>query len=418
MQEDIDATASKHLRGKYAVVGVGETGYVRGSGCTTRALGTRAVRAAMEDAGLANTEVDGMLSYSNGDSTFSPMIAGDLGMRLNFYMDVYGGGSSIEALIGIAMGVIEAGMCKTVAIFRAMNGYSQVRIGGTGGAGTRASLSGNGLFGRAYGLMSAGQMFSQSFMRHMYDYGTTPEQVAMVKVIHSEHASNNPKAYYQQRVSVDDVVNSRMIVKPLHLLDCCVETDNGTAIIVTSAARAKDLRHTPAVIQSVVGRCCKPRSDMHYQSGPISTVAGHYAKDILWPNAGVGPQDIDVTGSYDAFTFTTMLQLEDYGFCEKGEGGDYVSSGVMRLGGQRPNNTSGGHLCEGYTHGINMVIENVRQLRHDIDDSCPVGADGKRQHTYDYSEGGCRQVKDCELTANLGWAMPGTGSAMVMARGG
>jgi acetyl-CoA acetyltransferase len=418
MQEEIEATAGKHLRGKYAVVGVGETGYVRGSGCTTRALGTRAVRAAMEDAGLGNGEVDGMLSYSNNDSTFSPVIAGDLGIRLNFYMDVYGGGSSIEALIGIAMGVIEAGMCKTVAIFRAMNGYSQVRIGGTGGAGTRASLSGNGMFGRAYGMMSAGQLFSQSFMRHMYDYGTTPEQVAMVKVIHSEHASNNPKAYYRQRVSVDDVLNSRMICKPLHLLDCCVETDNGTAIIVTSAERAQDLRNTPAVIQSVVGRCCKPRSDMHYQSGPISTVAGHYAKEILWPNAGVGPEDIDVTGSYDAFTFTTMLQLEDYGFCKKGEGGDYVSSGAMRLGGERPNNTSGGHLCEGYTHGINMVIENVRQLRHDVDDSCPMGADGKRQHTYDYSEGGCRQVKGCELTANLGWAMPGTGSAMVMARGG
>ena len=418
MQDEIEATASKHLRGKYAVVGVGETGYVRGSGCTTRALGTRAVRSAMDDAGLTNADVDGMLSYSNGDSTFSPIIAGDLGMRLNFYMDVYGGGSSIEALIGIAMGVIEAGMCKTVAIFRAMNGYSQVRIGGTGGAGTRASLSSNGLFGRAYGMMSAGQMFSQSFMRHMYDYGTTPEQVAMVKVIHSEHASNNAKAYYQQRVSVDDVLSSRMIVKPLHLLDCCVETDNGTAIIVTRAEHAKDLRHTPAVIQSVVGRCCKPRSDMHYQSGPISTTAGHYAKEILWPNAGVGPEDIDVTGSYDAFTFTTMLQLEDYGFCKKGEGGDYVSSGAMRLGGERPNNTSGGHLCEGYTHGINMVIENVRQLRHDVDDSCPIDANGKRQHTYDYAEGGCRQVEDCELSANLGWAMPGTGSAMVMARGG
>ena len=417
MQQDIDATAGRHLRGKYAVVGVGETDYVRGSGCTTRTLATRAVRAAMEDAGLANTDVDGMLSYSNNDSTMSTFVAGDLGIRLNFYMDVYGGGSSTEALIGIAMGVIEAGMCNTVAIFRAMNGYSQVRIGGTGGAGTRAPLSGNGLMGRAYGLMSAGQMFSQSFMRHMYDYGTTPEQVAMVKVIHSEHASNNPKAYYKNRVTVEDVVNSRMIVKPLHLLDCCVETDNGTAIIVTSAERARDCRHTPAVIQSVVGRCCKPRADMHYQSGPISTVAGHYAKNILWPNAGVGPQDIDATGSYDAFTFTTMLQLEDYGFCEKGEGGDYVSSGIMRLGGERPNNTSGGHLCEGYTHGINMVIENVRQLRHDVDDSCPVGADGKRQHTYDYAEGGCRQVRDCELTANLGWAHPGTGSAMVMARG-
>jgi acetyl-CoA acetyltransferase len=417
MNNDTDATTSRHLRGKYAVVGVGETGYTRGNDCTTRALGTRAVRAAIEDAGLTSADVDGMLSYSYNDSTFSTTIAGDLGVRLNFYMDVYGGGSSIEALIGIAMGVIEAGMCKTVAIYRAMNGFSSVRIGGTGGRGAAAPLSGDGLFTRGIGLMSAGQMFSQSFMRHMYDYGTTPEQVAHVKVIHSEHASNNPKAYYKKRVSVDDVLSSRMIVKPLHLLDCCVETDNGTAIIVTSMDRAKDCRHTPAKILSVVGRCSKPRADNHYQSGPISTVAGVYGKEILWPNAGVGPSDIDVTGSYDAFTFTTMLQLEDYGFCEKGEGGDYVSSGITRLGGQRPNNTSGGHLCEGYTHGVNMVIENVRQLRHDVDDSCPVNDQGVRQHTYDYSEGGCRQVRDCELSANLGWANPGTGSAMVMARG-
>ena len=417
MNSEIDASSQKHLRGKYAIVGVGETGYTRGSGCTTRALGTRAVRAAVEDAGLTMADVDGLLSYSFNDSTPSPTIAGDLGIRPNFHMDVYGGGSSIEALVGIAMGVIEAGMCRTVVIYRAMNGFSQVRIGGTGGRGARAGLSGESLFTRGIGLMSAGQMFCQSFMRHMYDYGTTPEQVAHVKVIHSEHASNNPKAYYQKRVTVDDVLNSRMIVKPLHLLDCCVETDNGTALVVTSIDRARDCRHTPAVIQSVVGRCMKPRPDNHYQAGPISTVAGHYAKEILWPNAGVGPEDIDVTGSYDAFTFTTMLQLEDYGFCKKGEGGEYVSSGAMRLGGIRPNNTSGGHLCEGYTHGINMVIENTRQLRHDVDDSCPIGPDGKRQHTYDYTEGGCRQVENVELTANMGWGTPGMGSAMVMARG-
>ncbi len=415
-QADIDATSSKYLRGKYAIVGVGETGYVRGSGVTTRVLGTQAVRKAIADAGLESGDIDGMLSYSFNDSTTSPVIAGELGIRPNFYMDTYGGGSSIEALVGIAIGVIEAGMCNTVAIFRAMNGYSQIRIGGTGGRGAAAPLTGGSLYTRSYGLMSAGQMFCQSFMRHMYDYGTTPEQVAAVKAIHSEHASNNPKAYYQKRVTVDDVLASRMIVKPLHLLDCCVETDNGTALIVTSIERARDCQHTPAVIQSVVGRCCKPRADNHYQSGPISTVAGHFGKDILWPNAGVGPEDIDVTGSYDAFTFTTLMQLEDYGFCKKGEGGDYVSNGTMRLGGDRPNNTSGGHLCEGYTHGINMVIENVRQLRTDVDDSCPIGSDGKRRHSYDYSEGGCRQVRDVELTANLGWGTPGTGSAMIMTK--
>jgi acetyl-CoA acetyltransferase len=418
MSADIDATSEKYLRGKYAIVGVGETEFTRGSGVTTRVLGTRAVRAAMQDAGLGSADIDGMLSYNGNDSIPSTQLAGDLGIRLNFYMDCQGGGSSTEALVGIAMGVIEAGMCKTVAIFRAMNGYSQIRIGGTGGRGAgQAPASGGALFSRAYGQVSAAQSFAQTFMRHMYDYGTTPEQVAHVKAIHSEHASNNPKAYYQQRVTVDDVLSSRMICKPLHLLDCCVETDNATCIIVTRMDRAKDCRHTPAVIQSVVGRCCKPRIDNHYQLGPISTVAGHYAKNILWPNAGVGPEDIQITGSYDAFTFTTMLQLEDYGFCKKGEGGDYVSSGIMRLGNERPNNTSGGHLCEGYTHGIAMVIENVRQLRHDVDDSCPIGDDGKRQHTYDYAEGGCRQVKDVELSANLGWAMPGTGSALVMARG-
>ena len=121
-----------------------------------------------------------MLSYQSGNSTFSPFIAGDLGIRLNFYMDVFGGGSSTEALIGIAIGVIEAGMCKTVAIFRSMNGFSQVRIGGTG-ARSAAPVAGDMLHSRAYGWQSAGQMFAPTFMRHMYDYGTTPEQVAHVK---------------------------------------------------------------------------------------------------------------------------------------------------------------------------------------------------------------------------------------------
>lgn len=416
MPADADVTTPHYLRDKYAIVGVGETTYTRGSGKTTRALGSWAVRNAIADAGLRSSDIDGMLSYQGNDSTSATFIAGDSGARLNFYMDCIGGGSSTEALVGIAIGVMEAGLCKCVAIFRAMNGYSQVRIGGTG-ARSAAPVTGDLLHSRAYGWQSAGQMFSLTFMRHMYEYGTTPQQVAMVKVIHSEHASNNPKALYRKRFTVEDVLTSRMICKPLHLLDCCVETDNATAIIVTSADRARDLRHRPALILGVVGRCNKPRMDMHYQAGPITRVAGYYAKEILWRNAGVGPEDVDATGSYDAFTFTTMLQLEDYGFCKKGEGGEYVSNGTMRLGGQRPNNTSGGHLCEGYTHGMNMVIENVRQLRHDADDSCPIGPDGQRVHSYDYSAGGCRQIRDVEVTANLGWANPMTGSAMVMRRG-
>ena len=417
LSSDTDASTPKFLRGKYAICGVGETTYRRGSEESTRNLATWAINNALADAGMEADDIDGMLNYSGNDSVFAPQVANDLGIRLNFYMDVHGGGSSTEALIGIAIGVIEAGMCKAVVIYRSMNGYTQVRIGGTG-ARSAVPIVGDQIHHRGYGWQSAGQMFAPTFLRHMYDYGTTPEQVAHVKVAHSKHASNNPKAYYKTRYTVEDVVNSRIICKPLHLLDCCVETDNATAIIVTRLDRARDCKNPPAVIQSVVGRCCKPRGDihLHYQHGPISTVAGHYAKDSLFANAGVGPEDIDVTGSYDAFTFTTMLQLEDYGFCKKGEGGDYVSSGAIELGGRRPNNTSGGHLCEGYTHGMNMVIENVRQLRNDADDSCPIGTDGKRQHTHDYSEGGCRQVKNVELTANLGWAHPGAASSMIMAK--
>ena len=124
-----------------------------------------------------------------------------------------------------------------------------------------------------------------------------------------------------------------------------METDNATCIIVTTAERAKDMRQHPVLIRAVVGRCSKPRSDMHFQHGPISTVAGHYAKDILWPNAGVGPEEIQATGSYDAFTFTTMLQLEDYGFCKKGEGGEYVSSGIINLGGKAAPTTPRAAIC-------------------------------------------------------------------------
>ncbi|MBV9533328.1 MAG: hypothetical protein JO283_20255, partial [Bradyrhizobium sp.] len=263
-REDVDATTPKFLRDKYAIVGVGETAYSRGSNMTTRALATIAVRNAMLDAGLKPSEIDAMLSYQSNDSVFSPFVAGDLGIRLNFYMDVFGGGSSTEALVGIAIGVIEAGMCKTVVIFRSMNGYSQVRIGGTG-VRAAAPVSGDALHSRAYGWQSAGQSFAPTSMRHMHDYGTTAEQVAHVRVAHSHHASNNPKAYYKKRLTVEDVVSSRMICKPLHLLDCCVETDNANAIIVTSAERAKDLRHPLVRIRGVVGRCSKPRVDMHYQ---------------------------------------------------------------------------------------------------------------------------------------------------------
>jgi acetyl-CoA acetyltransferase len=383
------------MRDRYCIVGVGETEYSRSSGRSTRALGVEAVGKAIADAGLRAADVDGMLSYHGNDSTPSLAIAADLGCRLNTFADVIGGGSSTEALVVYAMGLIEVGLCRTVAIFRAMNGYSEVRIGGTG---TRAATPVRGLelADRPYGMMSAGQRFAPNFMRHMYEYGTTSAQVARVKVAHSKHAAANPKALLKTPVTVEEVLGSRWVVKPLHLLDCCLETDNATALIVTSAERARDGRRRPVHVMAAAGRVSKPRAD------------------LVFPAAGITPEDVDVTGAYDAFTFTAMLQLEEYGFCTKGEGGAYVASGAIELGGRRPNNTSGGHLCEGYTHGMSMVIENVRQLRGTVDDYCPGAAEGV--HTYDYRPGGCRQVRDAEITLNMGWATPATGSALILRR--
>ena len=402
-----------NLRDKYCIVGVGETDYSRGSGRSTRALAVEAIRNAVGDAGLTTKDIDGMLSYHGGDSTTSSALAYDLGNQLNFYMDCSGGGSSTEALVGLAIGTIEAGMCDIVAIFRAMNGYSQVRIGGTGrGA---APVTSADLMRRPYGLASAVQTFAFSFTRHMMEYGVKGEDLAAIKVTHSNHASNNPKALMKHRVTVDDVLNSRWIVRPCaHLLDCCLETDNATCIIVTSAERAKDMKQPPAYIRAVQGRGTKPGGDFHYQHAPITRVAGHYVGPRLFELADLTHDDIDVTGCYDAFTYTSLLQFEDYGFCKKGEGKDYVTSGITDLGGRRPNNTSGGHLCEGYTHGMNMVIENVRQLRGTVDDYCPDWQNGN--HSHDYSEGGCRQVPDVETTMNMGWANPATGSALIMRR--
>jgi acetyl-CoA acetyltransferase len=410
------------LRDKYAIVGIGETAYTRGAGRSTRSMGTEAVRNAMHDAGLEPTDIDGMINYHVGDSTLSQTIATDLGIRLNFYTDTFGGGGSTETIIGLAIGAIEAGMCHTVAAYRSMNGYSGLRQGGSVGGlrGAPTQVTGDALELIPYGLTSPAQGFQFTFARHMYEYGTTSEQLARVKVAASNHASNNPRAYYRRRVTVDDVLNSRWIVKPAcHLLDCCIETDNATCVIVTSAERARDLRQHPAYIMSVVGRANRPFQSptglaAQHQLTPITRQAGYYGGRIAFRNAGIEPDDVDVTGCYDAFTFTPVLLLEAYGFCPPGEGGAYVSGGTIDLGGKRPSNTSGGQLNEGYTHGMSLVIENVRQLRHQADDSCPGWARG--EHTYDYGEGGCRQARKADITMNMGWGTPAVSSALILRR--
>lgn len=412
--------ASGSLRNKYSIVGIGETEFSRNSGRTTRAMGAEAIKKAIDDSGLDYDQTSwGITCYIAGmDAASSDTIASDVGIRLDYQVDTMGGGSSTETLIAVALGALESGSCDAMIIFRSMNGRTGFRMGGNPAAGAAqlapwmAMQGQSNLYQGMFGIASPLNMFAMSAVRHMYEYGTTPEQLAHVKVAHSWGASNNVKAYYKQRYTVEDVLNSRYMAAPFHLLDCCVETDQATAIVITDTARAKDLPHKPVAIKGSGGRAHKWRPDYHWNDGPVNQVAGIYTKDIVFGNAGVGPDDIDATGSYDAFTFTAMLQLEAYGFCPIGEGGNYVSDGTIFLGGRRPNNTSGGHLCETYTHGMNMVIENVRQLRGEVDDFCPDAGQGV--HTYDYSEGHCRALKNPVHTMNLGWAQPPTASALIL----
>jgi acetyl-CoA acetyltransferase len=402
-----------NLRDKYCVVGVGETEYSHGSGLSTRTMAVRAIRNAMDDAGLDARDVDGVMSYHLGDSTPASVVMSDLGIQPNFFMDCFGGGTSNETLVGVARGVIEMGMCHTVAIYRAMNGYSQFRMSSKDAG--AAPVRGPEVRTKPYGIFMPVQPFVFTFTRHMMEYGVTSKHLANVKVSQSKHASNNPKAYMKQRVTVQDVLNSRWIIRPsTHLLDSCLETDNATCIIVTSSDRARDLKQRPIYIMSAQGRGAKAGVESHYQHGPITRVAGHYIAPRVFGMAGITPEDVDLTGCYDAFTYTVLLQLESYGFCQVGEGKDYVSSDIIQLGGKRPNNTSGGQLCEGYTHGMNLLIENVRQLRGSVDDYCEGWREGR--HSYDYSEGMCRQVQDAEISMDMGWGGPGVGSAIILRR--
>ncbi len=201
----------------------------------------------------------------------------------------------------------------------------------------------------------------------MHEYGATAEHLGWVSVVQREHACLNPKAmFYDTPVTIEDYMTSKMIVWPFRLYDCCVDTDGAVAIIVTSAERAKDLKQTPAVLMGATQGIAEQGEMMTslYRPKISGLPESWYAAQELWRITGVTPQDVDVAQLYDAFSPLVPLQLEEYGFCEQGEGAFFCDGGDrIRLGGEIPINTSGGHLSEAYLHGMNLIAEGVRQIR-------------------------------------------------------
>jgi acetyl-CoA acetyltransferase len=357
--------------GACAIAGIGTTDYSRDSGRTDLTLATQAVLAALDDAGLAAAAVDGIVRCDM-DLVRHNDLAEALGIRqLTYWGECGPGGVAPCAMVGQAVGAILSGQASTVVVFRSLNGRSGRRYG-AGRASAGQQLVGGSVsydeFYLPHGLMTPGQMFALMARRHMIEYGSTEEQLGAIAIACRERALANPAAQmYGRPLTMDDYLAARMISSPLRLFDFCLETDGAAAIVVTSSEQARDCRNG-AVLIHAVAQASLPGTQPGVMfpvlmRDSITALSSRAVADLLWARARLGPADVDVAQLYDCFTITLLLQLEDYGFAKRGEGGAFAADGGIGLDGQLPCNTSGGHLSEGYIHGMNHVVEGVRQIR-------------------------------------------------------
>jgi len=366
-------------RDKTAVVGIGQTAFTRDSGRSVLSLATEASLAALADAGLSVDDVDGIVRCDF--DTVRPFTLGAaLGVNhLSYWADTGPGGVAPCMMMGLAMGAVLSGQAKTVLAFRSLNGRSEARLGAAVRTAGKEVVGGLGTYDEyflPYGLLTAGQTFALMTRRHMLEYGTTSEQLGAVALACREHANLTPHALMNAKIlTMDDYLNARMISTPLRLFDYCLESDGACAVVITSAERARDLAKPPVLIRAVAGGA--PPDRRPGEMFPVVTrkdmtdLGGRRAAETLWKRAGVGPQEMDIAQLYDCFTISVILQLEAYGFCAKGEGGAFAASGAIRNGGALPINTGGGHLSEGYVHGMNHIVQAVRQLRGEADMQVP-----------------------------------------------
>jgi acetyl-CoA acetyltransferase len=349
------------LRERTAIAGIGYTEFSKNSGVSTLTLALKAIVTALEDAGLAPSDVDGLSTFRVGDSVLPMLLAQSLGIKdLAYYLDQFGGGSASHSIVAQAALAVHAGIAETVVCYRALNARSEFRMGGTGRPLVDAVET---QYQAPYGYFTPPQQFAMAARAHMDRYGTTETQLGTVAVNQRSNAVFNERALMRQPMTLDDYLASRWVVEPFRLYDCCLETDGAVALVITSTERARDLRQTPVLIRGAAWGSGQTLYS-NEQPDPTRTAAADMAPR-LYAMAGIGPSDVDVAELYDCFTYSVLVQLEDYGFCAKGDAGPFVASGATALSGTIPVNTHGGFLSEGYVHGLNHVTEAVSQLRHD-----------------------------------------------------
>lgn len=358
---------TRGFKDQTAIAGIGATEFSKESGRSELQLSCEAVLDALEDCGLSTSDVDGLVTFTM-DNSSEIAVARELGMGdLRFFSRInYGGGAACgtvqQAALAVATGVADVVVC-----YRGFNERSGQRFGQVSTwAATQVNTNGlDNAFTYPYGLSTPAATVAMQARRYMHEYGATSADFGAVAVADRKHAATNPKAFFHGKpITLEDHQASRMIADPLHLLDCCQESDGAVAIVVTTPERAADLKQRPALISAAAQGSAPDQYVMtsYYRDDIGIPEIGVVGRE-LWRQSGLTPDDIATAVLYDHFTPYVLMQLEELGFCKPGEAKDFIADGAIEIGGRLPLNTHGGQLGEAYIHGMNGIAEGVRQVR-------------------------------------------------------
>lgn len=382
-----------------AIVGIGQTPFTRGTDCSTLELHLQAAIEAISDAGLTPADIDGVMPNELAGTIAEDFIL-NLGLpALAFSSTIRTGGASFVSAIQSAALAVAGGVAKNVLLVAGRRGYSAQRVSLTseGAIAPHPVMRQMDEFERPFGNTVASQWFAQAARRHMHEYGTTSEDFGEISVAIRGHANLNPRALmFEKPMTLEQHQASPFIADPLRLFDCSLETDGATAIVISSAERARDARKPGVPILGVGEGHGNPPTSIT-QKRDLTRIEGlETAGKRAYEMAGLGPADIDAAQIYDGFSWIVLASLEALGFCGPGEGGAFVRNGRIALGGELPTNTSGGLLSEGHCSGANLVSEAVRQLRSEVEPE--------------------RQVADCQRILVTGEGDFHEGAALILGR--
>lgn len=358
------------LSGRVAIAGIGATEFSKASGRSELRLAVEATRAALADAGLEPADVDGFSTFTM-DSNSEIEVARALGIdELRFFSRIHYGGGAACAVVQQAALAVAGGAADVVVCYRAFNERSGRRfgIGQVPNAADPGSEAVMRSWYAPFGLITPASWVAMFARRYMHESGATSADFGRVAVADRRHAATNPAAWFYGRpITLEEHQASRWIVEPLHLLDCCQESDGAVALVITSVERARTLRHRPAVVRAAAqGSGPAQESMTSYYRDDAAMAAlpemGVVARQ-LWEQSGLKPDDIQTAVLYDHFTPFVLVQLEELGFCPRGDARHFLSDGHIELDGDLPLNPHGGQLGEAYIHGMNGIAEAVRQLR-------------------------------------------------------